>query len=183
MLRDFAPAVHGIALAQDVTSGQSCWLIQLPVSCDAPQLREALERHQRFGLGVPGLARALAAGIDMGTGYVAFATPASGSIADIARTSFTLARVAALGARIAAALAPLHDQGIAYGLLVPELISEGPQPEALFGFGVSELANRFAAAGEASQLVPPELRAPELRASLQPPTPASDLFALGALLR
>jgi len=183
VLRDFAPAVHGIALAQDVTSGQSCWLIQLPVSCDAPQLREALERHQRFGLGVPGLARALAAGIDMGTGYVAFATPASGSIADIARTSFTLARVAALGARIAAALAPLHDQGIAYGLLVPELISEGPQPEALFGFGVSELANRFAAAGEASQLVPPELRAPELRASLQPPTPASDLFALGALLR
>jgi len=182
VLRHFAPAANGIALAQD-GSGQSCWLIQLPVNCDALQLRDALERHRRFGLGVPGLARPLAAGVDMGCGYVAFAVPASGNVADLASASWTLARAAALGARIAAALAPLHDQGIAYGLLIPELISEGPQPEALFGFGVTELANRFAAAGEASQLVPPALRAPELRASLQAPTPASDLFALGALLR
>jgi protein-disulfide isomerase len=129
------------------------------------------------------LARPLASGIDAGFGYVAFAAPASGSVAEAPSASWTLPRVAALAARVATALASLHDQGIAYGLLMPELISEGPEPEALFGFGVAELANRFGAPGEASQLVPPSCRAPELRNSLQAPTPASDLFAFGSLLR
>lgn len=183
ILRDFAPVANGIAVAEDVTTGQSCWLIRIVVSASARELTDALERHRRFGLGVSGLARPLAAGIDAGAGYVAFVAPVSGSIADVASESWTLPRVAALGARIAAALAPLHDQGIAYGLLVPELISEGPALEVLFGFGVVEAANRFGAAGEASQLVHPNLRAPELRASLRQPAPASDLFAFGALLR
>jgi len=121
--------------------------------------------------------------MDAGFGYVAFAAPASPSVAELPSASWTLPRVTALGERIAAALAPLHDQGIAYGMLTPELISEGPEPEALFGFGVAELANRFGAPGEASQLVAPSWRAPELRSSLRAPTPASDLFALGTLLR
>lgn len=183
VLRDFAPAANGIAVVQELTSGQACWLIRIALSASAPQLAEALERHRRFGLGVSGLARPLASGIDAGFGYVAFAAPVSGSVAELPSESWTLPRVAALAARVAAALAPLHDQGIAYGLLMPELINEGPEPEALFGFGVAELANRFGAPGEASQLVPPSWRAPELRSSLQAPTPASDLFSLGALLR
>jgi len=183
VLRDLAPAANGIAVAQELTSGQACWLIRIALSASALSLTEALERHRRFGLGVSGLARPLASGIDSGFGYVAFAAPASGSVAEVSSASWTLPRVAALAARIAAALAPLHDQGIAYGLLMPELINEGPEPEALFGFGVAELANRFGAPGEASQLVAPSLRAPELRSSLQAPTPASDLFALGWLLR
>ncbi len=53
----------------------------------------------------------------------------------------------------------------------------------LFGFGVTALANTFGAPGEASQLLPANSRAPELRTSLQPPTPSSDLFALAVLLR
>jgi len=182
VLRSFAPAANGIAVVRDVTSGQSCWLIQLPLTCSAAQLHEALERQGRFGLGVPGLSRPLASGIEGELGYVAFAAPTSGSIAEIPVDSWTLPRVAALASRIAAALAPLHDQGIAYGLLSPELISEGPEP-VLFGFGVTALANRFGAPGDASQLIAPNLRAPELRNSLQPPTPTSDLFALGALLQ
>jgi protein-disulfide isomerase len=182
VLRNFAPVASGIAVARDLTDGHSCWLIQLPLTCSAAQLREALERQARFGLGVPGLARPLASGIDAGLGYVAFSAPASGSIAELPVTSWTPTRVAALAARVAAALAPLHDQGIAYGLLVPELIGEGPE-HVLFGFGLTALANRFGAPGDAGQLVPPHLRAPELRASLQPPTPASDLFALATLLQ
>jgi protein-disulfide isomerase len=183
ILRDFAPVANAVAVARDVTTGQSCWLIRIAVFASAPQLAETLERHRRFGLGVSGLARPLASGFDAGFGYVAFAAPASGSVAEVPSASWTVPRVAALGARIAAALAPLHDQGIAYGLLVPELVGDGPEAEVLFGFGVAELANRFGAAGEASQLVPPTLRAPELRSSLQAPTPASDSFAFGALLR
>ncbi|MEI9937729.1 MAG: thioredoxin domain-containing protein [Pseudomonadota bacterium] len=183
MLRDFAPVANGFAVAQDLTSGQLCWLIQIALSCSAAQLTEALERHGRFGLGVSGLARPLASGLDAGSGFVAFAAPASGSVAEVPSSAWTVPRVAALAARIAAALAPLHDQGIAYGLLTPELISEGPEPEVLFGFGVTALANTFGAPGEASQLLSPDLRAPELRTTLQPPTPASDLFALATLLR
>src|SRR6478735_1337839 len=182
VLRDCAPAANGVAVVQDLSSGQLCWLIQIALSCTELQLSEALERHARFGLGVAGLARPLCAGLDAGGAYVVFRAPASGSIAQVPRGDWTLARAAALAARIAAALAPLHDQGIAYGLVLPELISEGPEPEALFGFGVTALANLFAAPGEASQLIPPKLRAPELRAKLQPPTPASDLFALASLL-
>ncbi|HET7540720.1 MAG TPA: thioredoxin domain-containing protein [Polyangiaceae bacterium] len=182
MLRNFAPAASGVAVAQDLTTGQSCWLIQLPLTCSAVQLHEALERQGRFGLGVPGLARPLSAGIVAGLAHIAFVAPTTGSIAEVAVTSWTVPRVAALAARIAAALAPLHDQGISYGLLMPELISEGPEP-VLFGFGVTALASRFGAPGDGGQLVPPDLRAPELRESLQPPTPASDLFALATLLR
>ena len=178
VLRNFAPAASGIAVVQDLTSGQPRWLIQIALTCSAAQLTEALERHARFGLGVPGLARPLASGIDAGSGYVVFAAPASGSVAEVPTAAWTLPRVAALAARIAAALAPLHDQGIAYGLLTPELISEGPEPEVLFGLGITALANTFGAPGEASQLLPPNSRAPELRSSFQPPTPSSDLFAL-----
>jgi protein-disulfide isomerase len=183
VLRNFAPVANWLALVQDLSNGQSCWLIRVAVTGSASQLADALARQGRFALGVPGLARPLSWGIDAGSGYVAFAAPASGSIADVPPAAWTLARVASLAVRIAAALAPLHDQGIAYGLLVPELISEGPEPEVLFGFGVTALANAFAPPGEASQLVPPALRAPELRTTLDAPTPASDLFALAALLR
>src|SRR6187402_3053084 len=183
VLRNFAPAANAFAVAQDLANGQPCWLIQFALTCSAQQVREALERHGRFGLGVPGLARPLASGMDAGSGYVVFTAPASGSVADVARDAWTLPRVAALAARISAALAPLHDQGIAYGLLTPELISEGPELEVLFGFGIAALANAFGAPGEASQLIAPNLRAPELRTSLHPPTPASDLFALAILLR
>jgi len=183
VLRNCAPDASEIAVVEDLTSGRTCWLVQVALTSGPAQLTEALERHGRFGIGIPGLARALSSGIDAGGGYVVFTAPASGSLAAVPIAAWTLPRVAALASRIAAALAPLHDQGIAYGLLLPELISEGPQPEALYGFGVSALANTFGAAGEASQLLPPALRAPELRSHLQPPTPSSDLFALGVLLR
>jgi len=172
-----------VAVVEDSTTGQWCWLIRVALSASAPQIAEALEGHGRFGLGVPGLARPIASGFDGGSGYVVFAAPTSGSVADVPSAAWTLPRVATLATRIAATLAPLHDQGIAYGLLIPELISDGPQSEVLFGFGVTALANAFGAPGEASQLVSPDARAPELRSSLQPPTPSSDLFALAVLLR
>src|SRR6185369_16863606 len=104
VLRNFAPVANGIALVQDLTSGQPCWLIQIALTCSAAQLTEALDRHARFGLGVSGLARPLASGIDAGSGYVVFAAPASGSVADVPSTAWTLPRVAALAARIAAAV-------------------------------------------------------------------------------
>ena len=152
------------------------------MTASAAQLSEALERQGRFALGVPGLARPLESGIDGGAAFVAFEAAASGSVAEAHTAAWPVARVAALTTRIADALGALHDQGIAYGCLVPELIAEGEAGAVLFGFGVAGLATAFGAAGDASQLLPPEYRAPELRAALVPPTPASDVFALGVLL-
>jgi protein-disulfide isomerase len=186
VLRNFGPAATSIALADDLRSAERVWLVQIDVTASEAQIGLTLEQQGRFALGVPGLARPVASGVDAGAAFLAFAAPLSGSVADAHVGPWSGARVAVLATRIAAALAPLHDQGIAYGCLRPELIAEGDAGDAgevLFGFGVAAVATAFGAAGEASQLLAPEYRAPELRASLLPPTPASDVFALSVLLR
>ncbi len=172
-----------VARALELQSGQERWLVQVDVTASESQVSLALEQQARFAVGVPGLARPLASGVDAGTAFVVFAAPPGGSVAEARAEPWPAARVAGLASRIAEALAPLHDQGIAYGCLRPELVGEGAGGEVLFGFGVAALATSFGAPGEASQLLAPEYRAPELRAALLPPTPASDVFALGTLLR
>ncbi|MEO7033761.1 MAG: thioredoxin domain-containing protein [Polyangiaceae bacterium] len=189
VLRNFGPAADSIALAEEAGRADRVWLVGIAVTANAQQVSLMLEQQGRFALGVTGLARALASGVEAGAAFLAFVAPSGGSVAEFRREAWPRARVAALAARIAAALGPLHDQGIAYGCLRPELVAEGndavgdARAEVLFGFGVAAVATAFGAAGEASQLLPPEYRAPELRASLLPPTPGSDLFAFGALLR
>ena len=172
-----------MVLAEALNGAGQYWLIEVPISVSEARLSEALERQGRFALGVSGLARAVASGAVAGGAFLAFLAPASGSVAEAHTAAWPVERVAALAERVAAALGPLHDQGIAHGYLVPELVAEVASGEVLFGFGVAALATAFGAAGEASQLVPPAYRAPELRASLVPPTPASDLFAFAVLLR
>ncbi|HEY5377228.1 MAG TPA: thioredoxin domain-containing protein [Polyangiaceae bacterium] len=172
-----------MALGEDLRGAERVWLVQIDVTASEAQIGLTLEQQGRFALGVPGLARPVASGVDAGAAFLAFAAPLSGSVADAHVGPWSGARVALLATRIAAALAPLHDQGIAYGCLRPELVAEGDAGDVLFGFGIAAVATAFGAAGEASQLLPPEYRAPELRASLLPPTPASDVFALGVLLR
>jgi protein-disulfide isomerase len=183
VLQNFAAAANSIALAEELKGGRKVWLVLLSLTASAAQLAAALERQARFALGVPGLARAVASGVDGGIAFVAFAAPASGSVAEAQRAAWPLLRVASLARRVAAALGPLHDQGIAHGLVCPELVAESTQGDVSFGFGVAALATRFGAAGEASQLLAPEYRAPELRSALLPPTPASDMYALAELVR
>src|SRR4051812_45460727 len=93
VLRNFASVANGGSVVEDQTSGQRGWLIQMALTCSALQLSEELERQLRFAVGVPGLARPFAAGIDAGTAYVVFAAPASGSVAEIPVEAWTLARV------------------------------------------------------------------------------------------
>jgi protein-disulfide isomerase len=183
VLRMLAPAPCSVALAEALDVTAQYWLVEIALSVGEAALSEALERHGRFALGVPGLARPVASGAAPGTAFLAFSAPAQGSVAEAPRAAWSAERVAALGTRIAAALAPLHDQGIAHGCLLPELVVEAALGEVLFGFGVAAVATAFGTAGEASQLAPPAYRAPELRASLVPPTPASDVFAFAVLLR
>ncbi|HEY3668880.1 MAG TPA: thioredoxin domain-containing protein, partial [Polyangiaceae bacterium] len=182
VLRNFGPTASSIALADDSSGGPRVWLVQIAVTASDAQIALTLEQQGRFAVGVPGLARPIASGVDTGVAYLAFVAPLSGSVVDAQLAPWSGARVAALATRIAAALGPLHDQGIAYGCLRPELVAESDGGEVLFGFGVAAVATAYGAAGEASQLLAPEYRAPELRASLLPPTPASDVFALGVIL-
>ncbi len=189
VLRNFGPAADSIALAEEPGRADRVWLVRIEATATAQQVSLTLEQQGRFALGVPGLARPLASGVEAGAAFLAFVAPSGGSVAEARREAWPCLRVAALSTRIAAALGPLHDQGIAHGCLRAELVAEGndvvgdARADVLFGFGVAAVATAFGAAGEASQLLPPEYRAPELRAALLPPTPSSDVFALGALLR
>jgi protein-disulfide isomerase len=183
VLGNFAAAANSIAPAEELSTGRRVWLVLLSLTASAEQVADALERQARFALGVPGLARPIASGVDGGLAFVAFAAPAAGSVAEARGALWPARRVAALATRIADALAPLHDQGIAHGCVCPELIVESDSREVLFGFGVAALATRFGAPGDASQISPPAYRAPELRSALLAPSPASDMFALGALLQ
>ncbi|MET0790484.1 MAG: hypothetical protein ABW061_03105, partial [Polyangiaceae bacterium] len=184
MLQSLAPAPCSVVLAEALNGTGPYWLVEIAITVSEARLSEALERQGRFALGVPGLVRPAASGVEAGAVFLAFAAPESGSVAQAHTAAWAVERVAALATRIAAALAPLHDQGIAYGCLVPELVAEAKGASGvLFGFGVAAVATAFGAAGEASQLLPPAYRAPELRAALVPPTPASDLFAFAVLLR
>jgi protein-disulfide isomerase len=183
VLQNFAAAANSIALAEELNGGRRVWLVLLSVTASATDLQRALDQQLRFALGVLGLARPIASGVDGGFAFVAFAAPDSGSVSETHVERWSALRVAALARRIADALGSLHDQGIAYGCLRPELVAESEQGAVLFGFGVAALATRFGAAGEASQLMAPDYRAPELRNALLAPTPHSDVFALGALLR
>jgi len=146
VLRNFGPAATSIALAEDLRGAQRVWLVQIDVSASEAQLGLTLELQGRFALGVPGLARPVASGVDAGAAFLAFAAPLSGSVADAHVGPWSGARVAALATRIATALAPLHDQGIAYGCLRPELVAEADAGEVLFGFGVAALGRGWALA-------------------------------------
>ena len=183
VLEHFATAASSIALAEELRGGRRVWLVLLSVTASALQISGALEQQSRFAVGVPGLARPIASGVDGGLAFVAFAAPDSGSVVDGRVAAWDATRVAALALRLAAALGPLHDQGIAHGYVRPELTVESEQGDVSFGFGVAALATRFGAPGEASQLLAPSYRAPELRQALLPPTPQSDMYALGVLLR
>ena len=182
VLGNFAAAANSIVPAEELSTGRRVWLVPLSMTASAAQVADALERQARFAVGVPGLARPIASGVDGGLAFVAFAAPAIGSVAEARGELWPPRRVAALATRIAEALGPLHDQGIAHGCVCPELIVEGDPHEVLFGFGVAALATRFGAPGDASQISPPAYRAPELRHALLAPSPASDVFALGAVL-
>lgn len=182
VLRTFAPEASAIAVAEE-PSGQEYWLVMLSLARSEAEWADALSRHFRFAVGISGLARPLASGSDGTHAFVAFQAAALGSVRELHDAAWPVDRVARLATRIAACLGPLHDQGIAYGALTPELVAEGELGPVLFGFGVAALATEFGAAGEASQLVVPSYRAPELRAALVPPTPASDVYAFGVLLR
>ena len=100
VLRNFGPAADSIALAEDLRGGERLWLVQVPVSASAAQVELTLEQQARFALGVPGLARAVASGVDAGAAFLAFVAPLSGSVADALGEPWPRSRVAAFALRV-----------------------------------------------------------------------------------
>ncbi|MBN2193656.1 MAG: thioredoxin domain-containing protein [Polyangiaceae bacterium] len=135
-----------------------------------------LEESARFALGATDLARPrLLSGVGVAT--LTFDTGGPNLAELLAARTLTPSRLAAMLSRAAAALQHLHDQGIAHGHLCPEFLCEGSP--AVAGFGTAALVD--AAADPPTTLLAVPLRAPEL--GKRPPSPESDVFALGALLR
>src|SRR5450755_4774074 len=82
VLQNFARAANSIALAEELSGGRRVWLVLLSVTASATDLQRALDLQLRFALGVPGLARPIASGVDGGVAFVAFAAPESGSVSE-----------------------------------------------------------------------------------------------------
>ena len=138
----------------------------------------ALEAHQRYRIGAAGIARPVGVGIEAGALVLAYERKLPATVAE--RVGASPADIGNVLTQIAAALGPLHDQGIAFGLLDASLIRVGADGVSLEGFALEPLVRELS--GARASIIPPGHRAPEHEgASPEPASPASDVFALGVI--
>ena len=94
----------------------------------------ALEAHQRYRIGAAGIARPVGVGIEAGALVLAYERKLPGTVAE--RLGASPADIGNVLTQIAAALGPLHDQGIAVGLLDASLIRVGADGVSLAGLSL-----------------------------------------------
>ena len=142
-----------------------------------------LADQDRYRIGAPGVARPVEAGVEGERLVVLYERRFGESLSDwVARGPSSPSAVGHALTGIAAALGPLHDQGIAFGLVSSELVRIGPEGVSLEGFGCDALVRALAGDRAAVAMLPEPLRAPEQdSATPGPASPAADLFALGAI--
>ncbi|MCC6899324.1 MAG: thioredoxin domain-containing protein [Polyangiaceae bacterium] len=142
------------------------------------ECERALEGHQRYRIGARGIARPVGVGLEGEELVVAYERSLTDALVD--RLGASAADTGNVLTQIATALGPLHDQGIAFGLIDANLIRVGAEGVSLEGFALEALVRELG--GGRVSIVPPGHRAPEHEgASPEPATPASDVFALGVL--
>ena len=125
----------------------------------------------------PGLGEILDGGDDHGTLYLVIQAPEARTLAEELRDHrFTAHEVRDLGAGITRALLPAHRRGWAHGALEADTVGLGPDRVTVAGLGVDEWLAHWAQVQE-----PPRHPAPEQLAEREI-SPATDIFALGALL-
>jgi serine/threonine-protein kinase len=152
-------------------------LIAVPPSGESP-LETTLPMSARQDHG-PGLAEVFDGGVENGVLYLVVPRLEGTCLAeDLATGPLPVDEVRTLGAQVAAALVPLHRHGCAHGALGAELVTRGPGGVTLTGLGVDEWLHRWAH----HRTTPPH-PAPEQRAPTPSVSPATDVFALGCLLR
>lgn len=125
----------------------------------------------------PGLGEIFDGGDDHGTLYLVIQAPAARTLAEeLGCHRFTADEVRDLGAGIARALLPAHRRGCTHGALEADTVGLGGDRVTVAGLGVGEWLARWAQL-EGS----PRYPAPE-QLSDREISPATDVFALGALL-
>lgn len=136
----------------------------------------ALPTSARHGHG-PGLHEIYDGGDDHGTLYLITQAPEGATLADeLNRHHLTADEVRDLGAGIARALLPAHRRGWAHGALEADTVGLGPERVTVAGLGVGEWLAHWAQVEDR-----PRYPAPEQLAEGEI-SPATDVFALGALL-
>ncbi len=152
-----------------------------------PVLRERLSREARVAAGVshPNICQVFELGEESGELYIVMELLTGTTLAErIGRGSLPLAEALQITLGVLAALEAIHARGVVHRDLKPSNIFLTPHGPKVLDFGVA----RPLAGGEDTGLTAtgailgtPRYLAPELLGA-EPPTPAADLFALGAIL-
>jgi serine/threonine-protein kinase len=125
----------------------------------------------------PGLGEIYDGGDDHGTLYLITQAREGATLADeLSRHHLSADEVRDLGAGIARALLPAHRRGWAHGALEADTVGLGPDRVTVAGLGVGEWLAHWAQVEDR-----PRYPAPEQLADREI-SPATDVFALGALL-
>jgi WD40 repeat protein len=128
----------------------------------------------------PGIVAVHDAGWDEGLAYIAMEEVAGATLtARLAEGPLPLEETLRLGVALAAALAYAHQRGVVHGDLAPANVLLAPTGPKLADFGLARVA---ATPGEQAGGGTRGYAAPEVLRGAAP-TPAADLYALGAVLR
>jgi serine/threonine protein kinase len=189
--RRVRPIGHGasgsIYEAEDVETGARVALKACgPVKNKPQALGEVFRRLKQ--LTHPNLVRVHDAGVEGGTIYVVMELLEGVPLSEWLRSRGPLVRqeAVALFRQVASAVKALHTAGLIHGDLKPEnlvLLANGHVK--LVDFGLARLVNWEGALRSDSSLFltgTAAYLAPEVASGVQPPTVASDLYALGCLL-
>lgn len=146
------------------------------------ELRTAVERANRFALGVGGIALAREV-VSFGDGCaLVYERPAGTLLAELCMHGIPRERAAQIVIGGARALAALHGQGVAHGHVTLETVAVSGDDVQIFGYGLADLAQAVGGPALVRDALPPSVRAPEQ----QGPSPArhetwTDVFAFGVV--
>jgi eukaryotic-like serine/threonine-protein kinase len=162
---------HDVLLRRAVSVTLATPPAGIPVPSTFPLPTSARDGHG------PGLGEIYDGGDDHGTLYLVVQAPADRTLADeLSRHRLNAGEVRHLGAGIARALLPAHRHGWTHGALEADTVGLGPDRVTVVGLGVGEWLEHWAHVAE-----PPRHPAPEQLTDAEI-SPATDVFALGALL-
>lgn len=174
----------GLSLGAAAADGTEVSWVALPLG--APVSRDPaplLGDQDRYRIGAPGIAKPLGVAIEGNVLRVVYERRHSECLADwLQQPPRPRPSIAHAITAIASALAPLHDQGIAFGALRPELLRIGPEGVSIEGFALDAILRALVGDRASVATTPLAYRAPEQQSSTPgPPTPAADVYALGVL--
>jgi len=173
-----------VALASDVRSGAGVRLVVIPLA-EPPRetgVERLLSEQDRYRIGQSSIARPLQVALEASQLVFAYERGGAETLVELVARRPTSARVAAIVRSLGRALAPLHEQGIAFGHLRPELVAlSGDSDVSLVGFGIQGVLRAVAGERAVVDALPAAYRAPEL-ANGAPLSPSAEVYAFGVIV-